>query len=381
MLARGEWTIRDLSRQAVQRRGSDRSVIFRVVTERRDIERRFTAVAYVSEQRPPGGLRPLLVKGRRVYVWRYPDDPFLPGLPTVTSNPRVRALLDSFDVVDGQPRLQRRVYRATRRAVIQADLLVEGNLVETVYCKVLGGRDRDVIEAQTQRLADHHAQLAAHLPVPTLIGVVPRDGILVAANVPGVTLRKAILDDPVIPAPAEVAGLALTLTGVEVTSDANPARYADPTRHAETIGELLPAQRARAIAMVQACSIDGPMVTVHGDFHDGQVLVEGARITGLIDIDGVGTGHLAHDAGRMIAYVESIGDIDRADSVRVDGYVAGLRAAFADHLADDTLARAIGAAWIALATGPHRRQQKDWEASTVRRLDHAERWLRQAGAL
>lgn len=374
--------ILELTPRQVQRRGSDRSHIYGARVRQGERVLRTTLVAFTTSRRVPGGLVPVVVGGHRIFVWRYPADPFLPGLPRVTSNRRVRELFDELRIIDGQPSLTRRVYRATRRAVIQADLLEDDESVrDTVWVKVMGDRKHARITERTNALGQLHLDLAEHLPVPTVLGIVPEDGILCTAHVPGSTLRKAILDGEPTPPATDIAAITLTLAQLDLDTDADPPRYADPTRHAATIGQVLPKEAARVRGLVEAAQVTGPLVTVHGDFHDGQVLVEDGKLSGLLDIDGVGKGHLASDAGRMIAYVESIGDLARADEATVEAWIGALRAAYEDHVEEDNLARAVGAAWVALATGPHRRQQKRWQELTSRRLDHAERWLRDAGAL
>ncbi len=384
-LRRAGWTVDGVERKSVQRRGRDLSIVFRTKLRRDGAERTSTVVVHHSANRVPDGTTTFVVGGLRVHVWRYPSDPYLPGLHRATSRRKVLELLAELgsprpDVAIDQVELTRRVYRPTRRAVVQVDLDTPGGS-ERVFVKVLGDRDPAKMAARTGELARHHRVLAARLPVPALVGVREDQGILAIENVPGRTLRQSILDGDPAPTPSEVAGLAITLAGIEVESTSNPVRYADPTRHAKVIGGVLPDEARRVQRLVQECEVRGPLVTVHGDFHDGQVLIHEGRISGLIDVDGVGAGHLAHDAGRMIAYVESIGDIDRADGPTVQAWSQGLQDAFSDHVDEETLGRATAAAWIALATGPHRRQQLEWEAATRRRLDHAQRWLETIGAL
>ncbi len=381
-LSRDGWDVVTHRRRSVQRRGNDVSIVFQVTMKRDGEDRTATVAVHWTNRTMPPGARMVLVSGLRLHVWRYPSDPFLPGLVRVTSKRRLRTFLDEIAIAPGEvEELVRRVYRPTRRGVIEARLTAPDGGEYRIYCKVLGDRNVEKLAARTLEIAAHHRALAERVPVPEVLAVVEDQGLVILAEVPGSTLRLAILDGKPCPTPAEVAGLALSISDLEVTSNADPQRYADPTRHASVLAGILPAQAARVRGMVAECvDLKGPLVTVHGDFHDGQVLVQDGKVSGLLDVDGIGEGLLAHDAGRMIAYVESIADIERADEASVMAYSQGLQAAFADHVDAETLARATAAAWIALATGPHRRQQADWERLTVVRLDHAERWLSSIGA-
>ncbi len=381
-LSRDGWEVRSHKRRSVQRRGSEVSIVFGVTMRREGADRSATVVVHWTSRAVPPGARIVLVQGLRLHVWRYPSDPFMPGLLHVTSKKRLRAFLDELEVVPGEvDELVRRVYRPTRRGVVEARLTAPDGSPRTVYCKSLGDRDHKRLRSRTAELVATHRVLATRLPVPEVLAVVEGEGVVVFDEVPGKTLRLSILDGDPTPTPMEVAGLALSMAELHVDTDADPRRYADPTRHATVIGGVLPSEAARVKALVERCrDLDGPLVTVHGDFHDGQVLVADGAISGLLDVDGVGKGLLAHDAGRMIAYIESIADIPRADEPTVMAYSKGLQDAFADHVDRETLGRAAASAFVALATGPHRRQQKDWEASTVRRLDHAQRWLEDVGA-
>lgn len=136
-------------------------------------------VCHVDTKAPPEGVASVTVDGLAISVWRFPRDPYLPGLASATSPARVRELLDRLGGPPGRVGLAVRSYRPARRAVVEvslADGRLEGRLL---YLKVLSGHraarlavrggavvallDLDV--AGTGRLAQDAGSLVAHLEV------------------------------------------------------------------------------------------------------------------------------------------------------------------------------------------------------------------------
>ena len=67
----------------------------------------------------PTGI-PVDLAGGTIGVWRWPDDPSLPGLRRATDASYVRGLLDEIGGPPGQLALSTRSYWPGRRAVIEA---------------------------------------------------------------------------------------------------------------------------------------------------------------------------------------------------------------------------------------------------------------------
>ncbi|MGQ0573367.1 MAG: phosphotransferase, partial [Pseudonocardia sp.] len=118
-----------------------------------------------------------------------------------------------------------------------------------------------------------------------------------------------------------------------------------------------------------------PLVPVHGDLYDSQLLVDGGRVTGLLDVDTAGGGHRVDDWANLLAHLSVLADEGLAPA---RGYGAELLAHAERRLPRGRLRPRVAAAVLGLATGPFRVQQRDWAARTERRLDLAQRWL--AGA-
>src|SRR5690606_32247018 len=117
-----------------------------------------------------------------------------------------------------------------------------------------------------------------------------------------------------------------------------------------------------------AVTVTGEAVPVHGDLHDGQLLITDGKVTGLLDVDGAGTGLIAEDAGNLVAHVAAIGEVrpDLADLA--EGYAASLADAYRPVVGAEMLARTTAGAWLALATGPFRAQDDGWPEAARRRI-------------
>jgi hypothetical protein len=335
-------------------------------------------IAHVSRRGVPDGATVLSDGDVDVHVWTFPFDPYLPGLPSATAPARVRELLDEVGGPPGEVSLYTVSYRPSRRAVVE--VTVRGDAGGRVlYLKVMGGRDTGRVRARTERLADLHRRLGDVLPVPRLVGSAPHQGIVAMTALGGRTLRSILEHGGTLPEPADIVAVSDELASTDVAADTDPRGFADPVRHVELLAGLVPDRAAdvRRIAQV-AAGLDGPEVGVHGDLHDGQLLITDGAITGLLDIDGVGMGLLAHDAGSLVAHVEAAGDVRPEVGDLSRTYADELAQLYAERVGMDAVAAGAAAAWIGLATGPFRAQEPGWQDTTRRWIDHADRWLRRS---
>lgn len=353
------------------RTGRSVSHVFAARLTLEDQERDVLLVAHADRRGLPEGAFELERGGARVAVWRFPFDPYLPGLPSAVDRRRVRELLDQLGAPAGQVSLRTRAYRPSRRAVVEVTITSEAQAGRILYLKVLAG-DR------APELADLHRALRDHVPVPRVIGVAASQGILALEALEGVTLRTALIQDGDLPDPASIVALSRRFAASGLESRRDPRRFADPRRHVDVLTQLAP-ERAAVIeeVTVAAGDVSGPLVAVHGDLHDGQLLLRGGEVTGLLDVDGSGVGYLAHDAGNLVAHVEAIGHLWPEAAERSHRYAAGVREAYADEVGGPHLARATAGAWLGLATGPHRAQEAGWQEATRRRVDRAFEVLQQ----
>jgi len=304
----------------------------------------------------------------QVAVWRLPLDPALPALATAMDDTAVRDLLTSYDVAPGPVRLQVRSYRPRRRAVVE----VTGPGCR-LFLKVLRP---SAVAALHER---HRLLHAAGLPVPRSLGW-REDGLLVLEGLTGTTLR-ARLRDGGSPAPTGEDLVALLDRLPPVVCDLPLRRsWTDAVAHyAGVTASVLPteAMRCRELAERVLTTVgDAPAdQPTHGDLYETQLLLDGGRITGLLDVDTAGPGRRTDDLACLLAHVSVLAQ--REPSHRASSSALGSRwlSSF-DRTVDPVELRARTAGVVvSLATGPHRVQETDWPGATRARLDLAERWL------
>jgi hypothetical protein len=361
---------------AVHRRvGRSLSAVYAATVRTPEGERRhLELVAHVDRLPVPPGAVEITVAGVPVWVWRFPHDPFLPGLPSATSVPRVRELLDRLGAATGEVALEVRAYRPSRRAVVEVSSYAPGSAGRVLYLKVLVG-DR------ASRLATVHRELAsAGVPVPGVVGVAADQGVLALRALGGATLRSVLAGGGVAPAPERLVAVSERLAAAPLSQGTDPTRFADPTRHVTVLAELCPdrADDLRRTADV-ALAVGGPRVPVHGDLHEAQLLVTDGEVVGILDVDGAGEGWLAQDAGSLVAHLEAVGEVWPAVDAQARAYAAAVAEAYARLVDPRDLARGAAAAWLGLATGPFRVQDVGWERFTRRRIDRAATWAARAG--
>ncbi len=360
----GTWRLRSVH----HRNGRSVSAVYEAELRTGGDTREVLLVAHVDARGLPDTALVLSGGGHRVAVWRFPHDPFLPGLPAAVHRRRVRELLDALDGPGGDVSLRTRAYRPSRRAVVE--VTVGGGEVEgrVLYLKVLAGR-------RASELAEVHRQLDGVVPVPSVIGVDRGQGIVALEALPGATLRSALVAGDPVPPAETLTALVGTLAGSGLESRRDPTRFADPTRHVELLRRLVPdAERGLVRAARAAADIGGPQAPVHGDLHDAQVLVEEGAVVGLLDVDGAGVGLVAQDLGRLVAHLEVVGEVWPAAKDRAESYATTVADAAAAMVAPSDLARGVAGAWLGLATGPYRAQEHDWPELTRQRIARAERW-------
>jgi hypothetical protein len=371
--------VADLLGAAVAEAGGDlrsaepRQVIYhprRSLTVRFDAQLRWpgvsvapvSLVASVGDP-PPEGAAVVDDGNHTVAIWQMPLDPHLPGLAAALDPDQVSAMLADLGVTVGTPVAQLRAYRPGRRAVVE----------------VRAGEHRlfiKVVRPHTaERLHRRHLLLADHVPVPRPLGWSPEQGVLVLQALGGVTLRQTLLAGMTPPSGAAVVSMLDALPAPQW-----PARLAgwQADRFATMIASILPSlrHRVRALALTlgdaERAVDTEPLVPVHGDLHEAQLMVHGERITGLLDVDTCGPGRRIDDLAAMVGHLSTLACVtgDR----HIQHYAAGLLAHF-DHLVDPVQLRfAVAAVVLGLATGPFRVLEPDWQASTIVRVELAEQW-------
>lgn len=304
----------------------------------------------------------------RVGVWRVPHDPWLPGLAAITDPARLGPLLDTLDVAPGRVAQRLVSYRPGRRAVVwvrRAGI--------TLFVKVTR-------PDHAQALHDRHVALAPAVPVARSLGVDPALGLVVLEGLGG-TLVRHRLAVPGAALPGPEAVLALLDRLPPPTDGARAPGWRAP-EWAALLGRLRPDRAAalqglaNELASVDA-GRDDRLVPVHGDLHEAQLLVQGQRISGLLDVDTHGLGHRVDDLAMLIGHLVALA-LTSSRRSSIERYAAGLLAGF-DRTVNPVLLRyAVADVALGLATGPFRVLEPAWLANTEARIALAEHWAASA---
>jgi len=226
---------------------------------------------------------------REVAVWLYPNDPDLPGLARVASSSAVAGLISEFNILNRTVTaedvgLEIVGYRPRRRAVLRATVRTPTGRV-VLYVKVL----REEAFAATVRR--HEMLLGAGLPAPPIAAATP-DFVLVLRELPGRPLAAAMFD-AVPPCRAEDLIDLLDAMPPEIATLPRRAPWVEALhQYAAMVAAALPEVVPRLgelVAQIDAGLVSTPgREATHGDFHEGQLLVIGGAVSGLLDIDTVG---------------------------------------------------------------------------------------------
>lgn len=310
----------------------------------------------------PDGAARLSDGDTEVGMWRFPFDPHLPALRDACDLNRIEALIGTRPT-----RLRLRAHRPGRRAVIEATTPNGPAFLKVVR--------PDAAAALHDR---HRIATAAGCPAPTPLAWAA-EGLVALAGLPGKTLRRHLgRPDAALPHPDGVLAILDTLPP-ELAERSRGATWGQQAPHyADVLAGILPcvADRARAVAAeVDHAEPEGPDAVVHGDFYENQLMVAAGRISGLLDIDTVGTGESVDDLACLLGHLSVLAELwpASAEVIIALGRWLHLRCALAHD--PDVLARRAAAVVLSLATGPHRVQERGWETTTVRRVALAEAWL------
>ena len=303
-------------------------------------------------------------------IWRWPQDPALPALAAATDPGVLRELgLGTTEVTE----VRVRAYRPAQRAVLEVR---DGE--RTWFLKVVRPSAATHVRARLDLAA------SAHLPVPPVAGF-SADGMIVLPEAPGTPQRSVLADGAVAPPPEALEAL-LDALPAELT--AMPRRRSHLQLVDDNAAALRwaaadePAVLAELDDLVDALhtveEMPGPVVPVHGDFYEGQLLTRGERITGLVDLDTAGPGERIDEWAMLLAHLSGL-DLDDQWHPTAGRYAAEVLAHAGRRVPPRQLRQRTAAALLGLATGPFRIQHPRWPEHTVARLELAKKWLASAG--
>ncbi|THJ65511.1 aminoglycoside phosphotransferase family protein [Arthrobacter echini] len=300
--------------------------------------------------------------------WLHPADPLLPGLGLALDADRATALAfgDGVRPEESVPVL--RSYRPLRRAVV-----VVRNGQERRYLKVLR-------PGMAEPLVQRHSMLrAAGIPAPTVTAD-PQLDVVAMRAAPGEPLAELLLRDGA--AEVDPHALVRLLTSLPRGVLELPVRapWTDRVRdYAEGAVAALPSEAmrirglARRIDRVVRATGKGALVPSHGDFYEANLLIAGGAVSGLLDVDALGPGHLVDDLACCVGHLAVLPGL-HPGYVRVPAALARFLRAFDDHVDPVTLRAGAAAVALTLVAGARRRAHGGG-SEALSRLVVAERFL------
>ncbi|HEY6530791.1 MAG TPA: aminoglycoside phosphotransferase family protein [Acidimicrobiales bacterium] len=306
----------------------------------------------------------------RIAVWGHPFDPELPALPAASSPEAVACLLEELGISKGPVELRHRAYRPTRRAVIEA-IGPRGRL----FLKVVRPDRVESIHRIHRVLVEHD------VPVAPSLGWTP-DGLLVVQALPGSTMREHLLGDrPGLPTGQTVVELLGRFPDELLQLPAAPTWLDRVGHYAGVTARALPDQRGRLESLVAEITDQaqvGPMVPVHGDLYDSQLLVGAGRITGLLDVDTMRPGDRTEDLACLLGHLSVLAALHPHRGAAIRALGARYLEHFDGVVPPADLRWRTAAVVVSLTTGPHRVQQANWERATRSLVELARRWAQSA---
>lgn len=317
---------------------------------------------------------------REIAVWRYPDDPDLPGLRRVADAGPLAALLSAERVLGvpvggDQVRVELISYRPRRRAVLKAVVTLPDG-PRTLYVKVL----REAVFADT--VTRHELLRAGGIPAPAVLAATA-DFVLVLQLLPGRPLARALFDEAL---PCRAEDLITLLDALPPATTSLPRRppWTDAVAtYAEMIARALPAAEGQLHWLVTEIGagltgLPPGHEPTHGDFHEGQLFVSGGQVCGVLDIDTVGPGRRSDDLACLLAHLSTVQRMSSEQAAGLSRLISLWLPTFDARVDPAELRLRTAGVVVSLATAPYRSQEPAWEHATMTMINTAEALVRRA---
>lgn len=322
----------------------------------------------------------------RIVVRPFPIDAELSGLHLVRSAKRMQRIL--YRVLDypeqdwrlSDRRLQSVVlrYKPEYRAVVRfATRAVHRATHEKKEAAVVVRFQADGRGASLFRTYQEVARAADDAIVPAPFGYEAEHGALFTECIEGNPLTEALVAGDIATARQAVGLLARFhgLTGIQSIETSRVTALDDAQSQAESIAESIPGLRASVAGVLGRLYSFGSQLTfeddglVHGDMHDGQILVtgQGCRV---LDLERVHRGDPLEDVGSLCAHIRLL--IPHADGVR-DAMLREYEQRCGRVLDRERVRYWMMRRMLALATRPYRSLAPGWRDETRRLIVECER--------
>ena len=301
--------------------------------------------------------------GEAPRLFRYPDDPYLPGLSAAASATEAHRLLPQYVNLHPQ-RLKVEVmrYRPTSRAVLRyrAGWRRASREEVTLYVRVMSP-DRVAPLLTAGELAGHSGFL-----LPRLLGCWPEGGVAWLASVPGDTVRTLIREGTP-PEPERILDGLAPLWSMPAKKG-RPLDLSAAFRWTDRVLSGALSDGGEHQMLSEVTDVLGPFAEAwrpstlaHNDFYDGQIILTPDGRLALVDFEEVGPGDPMMDVGMLLAHLRWMARFD-ASRQACDGYRRRFRAAALDRFGWDGRELALREAFalFRLSSNPIRHLQYNW---------------------
>lgn len=379
------------ARRVSYRPGRRIAVTYEAATERGGQAATETVVAMAHRHGPPDGAVTVQAADTPIAVWRADQDPYLPGLKVATDPVFVRALLDEIGVPPGNVELEIRSYWPRWRAVVEVKTIPPRKTERLVYRPGRGFARpgstsivylKVVPPSRAAQLHRTHQLLAGIAPIADSKHFSEQHGLLVLSALPGERLWDCVQRGNFAPPNGQsLIHLLERLEQVEIDRSRRITSRESARQAVPLLSAVLPAEAARLARFLEALGDDPdePLITIHGDFHEVQVLVDRDGVCGLLDLDDVGPGQRVDDLAMMAARFWSFAPFERRGRERVAQYALDLLDTFGEVVDPEDLHQRVAGVLLARATSPFRSQTFTWQRDARRAIELAERWLDRSG--
>src|SRR3954451_6978582 len=249
-------------------------------------------IAVAGGDGPPAGAHVVETGAGPIGYWRYPWDPHLPGLEVAWDMASIVGMLEAADIqVESAPVVSHMSYAPAYHAVLRVEFEErtgrsrrKGVSERTLYLKVVRPAEIGHIQAA-------HVALQGHVPSPRCLAWSASLGLLLLDEVQGRSVWELLVSGEPPPDPEVFLEVMDRLSGIELPGNPQATSGDIAVACGKTLVAVMPEEAERVTRLVDyyAAEVAQPIVTIHGDFHEDQVLLSpDGSIAGIIDLDEVG---------------------------------------------------------------------------------------------
>jgi len=194
-------------------------------------------------------------------------------------------------------------------------------------------------------------------------------GVLATTPLPGVPLWSCIVDgaDRAL-GPGEVLATLDAIKDVPLEFAARRPATETVRLNLRTLAAVLPGQADALARFEERLGEPAPQleITVHGDFHEVQLLVSGGAVSGVLDLDDAGRGHRVDDLAMLLGRLHAYARDEPQHAAELDAYVDAALAEWEDEVDPVELRRSVCAVCMNHALQPFRSQEPEWPSRCER---------------